>query len=396
MKILVTGDGFLIRRYAAFLDLLGDAHHLEYMAEDDKRNQLPRKVARKLRLLFGDNPENDLKTARAFEKRSRNLSSRIDQLEEKPDLVFQVFGMYAPCYTKSEVPYTMYLDYTMRQATRFSSNWKDMTTAEARAWIQLETEAYQKATALFTFSTIVKEYLVECYDVEPEKIHVIFTSGPNQAASTETRQPDPSGARHLIMNGSEPYRKGVDIAIEALQIIRQRIPDTQLTIVGNPEPLTAEGVQALGKVKDRNLMVELLKRSDLAMLPSRCEPFQTFAVEAMSFGVPCIVGPVDGMPEMISEPLGGMVATAMEPACFAGKALRLLQDPALMDQVSKTAKRRAADLYTPARVADRIANVLSGPLAGLEGSASLREARLQTRLRYRPVPVEQPVSATGR
>jgi glycogen synthase len=54
-------------------------------------------------------------------------------------------------------------------------------------------------------------------------------------------------------------------------------------------------------------MRELFLSSDLVLAPSRCDPFPTFLIEAMNFGLPCVASDVDGLPEIVEHEVTGLV-----------------------------------------------------------------------------------------
>ena len=160
----------------------------------------------------------------------------------------------------------------------------------------------------------------------------------------------PLGSKQLLINGSDWLRKGGDIALEAMKIVHDRIPEAKLIIIGCPPREPQPGVEYLGIVKDRNHLHQLMIDTDVLLLPARCDPFPTFGVEAMSYAVPVVVSDRDGMPEMIDFGKCGAVAS-LDSGSVAKEIITLLEDDVLLRQKSDAAIARVRATYNWDRIA---------------------------------------------
>ncbi len=97
--------------------------------------------------------------------------------------------------------------------------------------------------------------------------------------------------------------------LATFRIVRQQnFPDAKLAvIVGMSSEIADPGVVNHGYVSSPEKMRELFLSSDLVLAPARCDPFPTFLIEAMNFGVPCVTSDADGMPEIVAHQLTGLV-----------------------------------------------------------------------------------------
>jgi glycosyltransferase involved in cell wall biosynthesis len=68
---------------------------------------------------------------------------------------------------------------------------------------------------------------------------------------------------------------------------------------------------------------------------SEKESFGLVALEAMACGVPCIGTNVGGIPEVIEDGVTGFVCNLGDIEEFSAKAIRLLSDPDLYQQLSE-------------------------------------------------------------
>jgi glycosyltransferase involved in cell wall biosynthesis len=85
---------------------------------------------------------------------------------------------------------------------------------------------------------------------------------------------------------------------------------------------------------------------DVFVMPSFSEGTPNSVVEAMACGKPIIASDVGGIPDMIGEDSGILVA-AGDLSALAAAMLRLAQDPELRHKMGTAAKARYEKLFSP-------------------------------------------------
>jgi phosphatidyl-myo-inositol dimannoside synthase len=111
--------------------------------------------------------------------------------------------------------------------------------------------------------------------------------------------------------------KGIDTLIEAMPLIRQKIPNACLCIMGKgDDAMRLRGIAAKlnlgnsvempGFVSDEKLQ-QRLKGCSLFALPSKKEGFGLVFLEAMAQGRPCLGARAGGIPEVITPEVGCLV-----------------------------------------------------------------------------------------
>ncbi len=154
-----------------------------------------------------------------------------------------------------------------------------------------------------------------------------------------------AGPPELLFFGRLEYEKGVHDVIAALPRIRRAHPGTTLTVAGDGtqqdwladvarKHKVLRCVRFTGRA-DHDQLLTLLHRVDVAVLPSRYEPFGIVALEAIAAGTPLVVTDVGGLGEAVIDGETGLCCPPGDVTALAQTVIAALGDPA-------GAQRRAA------------------------------------------------------
>jgi glycosyltransferase involved in cell wall biosynthesis len=172
--------------------------------------------------------------------------------------------------------------------------------------------------------------------------------------------------RRLLYAGRLLYWKGLHIAIEAMAILVQRMPEAHLTVVGNgPEKRRFQA-----DVAHRNLgaNIEFVSRMpqdeffrlydshDLLLFPSLHDSEGWVVLEALGHGMPVACLDLGGPKEIVTPRSGVVVGTAglttgEVAARLADELCDLLKSPERMERLSAGAIERSQDFMISDRVA---------------------------------------------
>lgn len=366
--ILVTGKPeFLHRHRPLFEAMAHQFDQLEYLPIIDLppchpwQEKLQRKLQRlrqKLQRQTAPAYIDPLKTARVFVQRSRHTERQIGHQPRQPDQVFHVFGMSSPFWNHPTVPYAMYLDYTMALAHQNWPDWAPFSSPKTyQRWLACEQRTYQRAKQLFCMSHLVKNSLITDYRIPGDKITVVGSSGNFEQVYDGEKT---FGRQQILFNGSDFWRKGGDRVLAAFQQVRAILPNATLVVIGAELPETPDGVINLGHVSSADELKQLFLTSDVVVAPGRCDPFPTFLLEAMNYGVPCIVSAQDGMPEIVEHAISGIVLTHPTPETLAQELIALLTETGRLQSLSEQARQKIKMQLNWNTIAQTIAQVIRG------------------------------------
>ena len=151
-------------------------------------------------------------------------------------------------------------------------------------------------------------------------------------------------------------RKGQRFLIEAVRSLRQTLPGLQLILVGDG-PIKSEleekcrdhpGIHFLGW---RNDIPQILKASDIFVLPSLNEAFGQVLVEAMASGVACIGTDNGGIPDIIKNGETGLLVPPANSEKLAEAMLTLIQNPDQKRDIESSALQWAKQEFSAAKMA---------------------------------------------
>ena len=172
-----------------------------------------------------------------------------------------------------------------------------------------------------------------------------------------------NGRRSILFVGQVARHKGVDILLDAFDVLAETHDNLILNIVGGcDDPLLRRRLesQEIGngcKVKwwgYQNDVGQFLRRAHLYVHPSppsRChESFGVGLVEAMSLGIPSICFRSGAFQEIMVHEETGLLCDDEHPIAFAKNINRLLMDADLRHHCSQQAVKRYQEKYSSAKI----------------------------------------------
>jgi len=178
--------------------------------------------------------------------------------------------------------------------------------------------AAQKAKYIFAVSSQVKQKVIKCYDVDPNKIIIcnnaydkdIFRVKIVDKAAIHQIFNIPLNAYIVIFVGKASKEKGVDILLKASQLIALE-KNIHFILVGDDniekilqdidfeqDKFNFDRVHLLGH-KPAEVLADLYNIAKIKVMPSRSEGFSIACLEAMGSGLPIIVSRQSNMQDVI-------------------------------------------------------------------------------------------------
>jgi glycosyltransferase involved in cell wall biosynthesis len=149
--------------------------------------------------------------------------------------------------------------------------------------------------------------------------------------------------------GAFTREKGQEVALEAFQLLIERLPQARLLLAGEgPTLRDPEMIQMLDGLRDRvrlcgaiENLAEFFPALDLFVMPSKSEGLGSSALMAMSYGLPVIASRVGGLPEIVEEARTGWLVEPASPSALANAILAAVGDRARLKQWGLNGRERA-------------------------------------------------------
>jgi D-inositol-3-phosphate glycosyltransferase len=246
---------------------------------------------------------------------------------------------------------------------------------EPRQRIRVEGELAQQADLLIASTADEAQDLIDSYGADPQRVSIVppgvdlamFQPMDRSVARREIRY---GSERLLLFVGRLERLKGVDVAIRALGLLRDRQhDDVRLLILGEDshegdeneeERLKAiasdvdvrDRVDFIGSVAHHELPY-FYAAADVCVMPSYSESFGLVALEAQACGCPVVASGVSGLRSVVRDEVSGYLIDEHDPAMYAERIGRLLADSELAQQMGRRG-RLLAQRFSWTRTANRL------------------------------------------
>jgi len=236
-----------------------------------------------------------------------------------------------------------------------------------------EKRLMRRSDALVAVSLYTRNELTELYDIDEEKIHVIY-NGVDTKKFKPTRNRVglrlelglEEEQRIILCVGRLYYRKGITILLKSIPEVVQKFRDAKFVISGKgfkkneeylrklAEKLKIEKYVAfLGYVPDEKLP-DLYAASDIFVLPALYENFPFAILEAQSTGLPVISTKVGGIPEFLTDNKNGLLVDPGDSKQLAQRIMVLLGDPVLAEELGGRGRRLVEEKFAWPLITEKV------------------------------------------
>lgn len=214
--------------------------------------------------------------------------------------------------------------------------------------IAAETEVIALSDCVIASTEYEAVELIEQYGADPSRVCV----NPPGVNLEQFRPGDRMEARRQIGVGQAPTilfvgriqaLKGLDVAVEALCTVRDRLPRVRMMVVGGPSgPSGEEEHRSIREMVDRlglrdavtwwgvqphSRLPIFYRAADVLVVPSRSESFGLVAAEAQAAGLPVVAANVGGLRYVVRDGTSGLLVDGWDPADYGKSLLRALESP---------------------------------------------------------------------
>nr|WP_281287146.1 glycosyltransferase [Actinotalea subterranea] len=210
-------------------------------------------------------------------------------------------------------------------------------------------------------------------------VRVVHNGVPGPATEPAPAQHDRAEPWRLVVVGRLSPRKGIDVALDAVDALVLAGYDVTLDVCGTVfpgyewyerelrdaatgRPRLIGRVQLLGYVHPT---WPHLAAADVVLVPSRSEPFGNTAVEGMLARRPVVASRAQGLAEVVHDGRTGLLVAPGDATALAGAVRRLLDDAGLRQGLADAARTEALARFSTGRYAADVVRALEEVRAGM-------------------------------
>jgi glycosyltransferase involved in cell wall biosynthesis len=241
-----------------------------------------------------------------------------------------------------------------------------------------EKKLMKRSDALIAVSMYTKKELTEFYDIDEEKIHIIYNGvdvqkfKPNKDRVGLRRELGLEEKQKIILFVGRLYqRKGLDTLFQSISKVVQNFKDAKFVISGegfrqNKEKLLKlaeklkieNSVLFVGYFPDEKLP-DLYAASDIFVLPALYENFPFAILEAQATGLPVISTKVGGIPELVTNNKNGLLVEPANSEQLTEEIMILLKNPKFAEELGKRARQLIEEKFAWPLITNEVVDLYS-------------------------------------
>lgn len=231
--------------------------------------------------------------------------------------------------------------------------------------LRYEEETANQMDAVLTFSEYLRQSFISDYHVPANRVFNVG-AGVNLTEFPALNPDKDYSSPRILFVGIEFERKGGPQLVSAFRLVRERIPNAELHVVGPAQlDVTTPGIVFHGHLsksdpEQKRKLNALFRESVLFVLPSLYEPFGIAPLEAMLYQIPCIVTDAWALREIVRPDINGDLAPVGSIEDLADKIVRLVSAPERLAIMGRRGRDMVLQRFTWAAVVERIVAALAG------------------------------------
>jgi glycosyltransferase involved in cell wall biosynthesis len=254
-------------------------------------------------------------------------------------------------YLESDLPIVVWTDATFDALVGFYPEFSNLSASSIHNGRRQELAALDRVALAVYSSRWAAEGAREYYGVDDDRLAVVPygasiepPSAADVSACVDSRSRD---ACRLVFIASDWFRKGGDVAVDAVGLVNEAGVPAEITIVGaRPHrpgalPPHANYVGAFDKrSRGSGELGELIGRAHFLLLPTRADCSPVVFAEASAWGTPSLAPDVGGVGEMVVDGVNGrLLEQASGPEKYASAILAAFEDPTAYRELALSSRR---------------------------------------------------------
>ncbi len=225
-------------------------------------------------------------------------------------------------------------------------------------------------------SDYVGQYVASVGRVDERRLTRVYYGLPPTAPSAKTRESlraelgIPGDAPLAASVGRLTEQKGLIYLLEAMALVRQRLPEARLLVVGDSQDGRDEYKRQILELRNhlglseaviftgvRDDVPDIMAAADLFVMASLWEGFGLVFLEAMAAGKPVVATRVSAVPEVVEDGRTGLLVPPKDPKALADAMSTMLTDVERARQMGEAGLIRLRERFTEDRMVNEVEQI---------------------------------------
>lgn len=225
---------------------------------------------------------------------------------------------------------------------------------------------FSQADLILVLSEQWRKWLKEALNIS-NHVEVLFNPCPIVNRTEDLRE------RNILFAGTIIPRKGYADLIKAFSLIASQHPDWKIIFAGNGEIEKAKKLAIECGISNQTIFLGWVngRAKDLAFqkasiycLASNGEGFPMGVLDAWAYGIPCIVTPVGGIPDIIKDGVNGLIYPIEDYHKLADKLNTLISNDQLRREIVKQSDKYVNQEFKTEHICQKLSNIYNS-LSGI-------------------------------
>lgn len=196
---------------------------------------------------------------------------------------------------------------------------------------------FSQANLILVLSEQWKTWVKEALGIT-KNVEVLYNPCPLVNRRNDKRE------NYILFAGTIIPRKGYGDLIQAFAKIASKYKDWKVVFAGNGEIDKAKNIAKNCGVSDQTIFLgwisgekkeEIFQKASIYCLASDGEGFPMGVLDAWAYGIPCVVTPVGGIPDIIKNGVNGLIYSVGNTDELSSKLDLLISDKTLRENIVK-------------------------------------------------------------
>lgn len=216
-------------------------------------------------------------------------------------------------------------------------------------------ESYLKLNGVFSQNEWTRQYLINNYHLSSHLVTTINV-GVNLEAYYGEKDYDNNLLLIVLRKGTE-YYKGLLLLLDAFDLVKLKVPNIKLAVVGTEEVRKQVNVTYYYKMP-RETTVELFRKCALYTMPALAEPNGITYLEGLANKAPIVGLNRFSVPEFSGYGRYGFIAPMATPQSVADTIVDALSDKKRLKEMGEEGQRYVLDTFKWNIVCDKMLNMM--------------------------------------